>query len=64
MQVVAVPIISTFSIKRGACLALLPLGQPAEDLPEPEPTYDIRKLLIKEKLARQNLTAYGFQTYD
>ena len=52
-------------MKDGACLALVPAGKPAEPLPEPtHPKYDIHKLLIREKLAKQNLRAFGFASYD
>jgi len=44
---------------------LLPSGVGAEPLPQPEePKYDIQKIFIKEKLARQNLRAFGFVSYD
>ena len=65
MQVEPKTIISTFSLKQGDLLALAPAGRSIEPLPEPEyPKYDIRKIIIKEKLAKQNLRAFGFQTYD
>lgn len=65
MRVQTVPVVSTYEIKPGACLALLPLGMGAEPLPEPEhPKYDIHKILIAEKLAKQNLRAFGFLSYD
>ena len=65
MQVEAVSVISTFNLKGGDILALAPSGKSIQPLPQPkEPKYDIRKIIIKEKLAKQNLRAFGFQSYN
>ena len=46
-------------------MALVPNGKRFEPLPEPiRPSYDIQKIIIKEKLAKINLKSFGFVSYE
>ena len=53
MQVEPYSQIASINLQTGDCLALAPIGKPIDPLPEPiEPKYDIKKLIVKEKLEK------------
>ena len=57
--------IGSINLKQGESLALVPNGKSFEPLPEPiKPSYDIQKIIIKEKLAKINLKSFGFVSLE
>ena len=57
--------LASITLKEGDMLALVPNGKNFEPLPEPiKPSYDIQKIIIKEKLAKINLKSFGFISFE
>lgn len=64
MQVAARSLIAEAVLKEGDSLALAPCGKELEPKPEKLIDIDIAKVIIQEKLTKQNLKAFGFQTFE
>ena len=65
------PLISTIELKKPegstvTSLLLAPLGKVAEPLPDPvkPESEDIKTVIIREKLAKQNLEAFGIKDFN